>query len=141
MFKVYWQGYGGTKYLAEEMRSLIENLGMSLTTISEWQDSNIIWDKNTWLQELSKADILILPLNYQIQDAKSNNRLTQYCALGKPVICSPLPAYVRIIEKYNCALIASNQEEFKQHLQNFYILLLFPNCHTVSSNNKDIQFY
>jgi GT2 family glycosyltransferase len=118
MLKLYWQGYGGSKYLAEDLRPIINKLGMSLITISEWEDSDIKWNRNTWLNELKKADIIILPTDFEKRPCKSNNRLTQYMSLGKPVIVSPLPAYLRIIEKYpNCCLIATTKEEWEERLQ------------------------
>jgi GT2 family glycosyltransferase len=116
--QIYWEGYGGSKHLAEELRPLIESLDCTLITISEWKDSNIIWNRLTWLQELKKADAIIIPCNYIEQSAKSNNRLTQSMSLGKPCIVNPLPAYLRIIEKYpGCALVATTQEEWKQHIE------------------------
>jgi len=118
MFKVFWFGYGGTVYLVEELRPMIEELGMTLTTIHEHENADIKWNRLTWMQELRKADIIVLPLNYEIQSAKSNNRLTQSLSLGKPVIASPLPAYLKIAEKYpNSFLIATTKEEWKINLQ------------------------
>jgi GT2 family glycosyltransferase len=115
---VFWQGYGGSKHLAEDLRPLIEELGCELVTMSEWPDSNVVWNRHTWLNELRKADVVIIPCNYETQSCKSNNRLTQSMSLGKPCIVSPLPAYLRIIEKYpGCALVAKTKEEWKQHLE------------------------
>lgn len=116
--KIYWQGYGGTKYLAENLRPVIESLNCTLTTISEWEDSNILWKKDTWLKHLNEADCIIIPCNYLAQPCKSNNRLTQSMSLGKPCIVSPLPAYLKIIEENpGCALIANTQEDWIKHIQ------------------------
>ncbi|MDD5649642.1 MAG: glycosyltransferase [Candidatus Nanoarchaeia archaeon] len=115
---IYWEGYGGTKYLAENLRPLIEQLNCKLITMSEWEDSDIIWDLSTWLQELKKADVVIIPCNYLVQNAKSNNRLTQMMSLGKPCIVNPLPAYLKIIEENpGCALIATTEEDWKKHIE------------------------
>lgn len=114
---VYWFGYGGSKHLAEELRPLIEKLNCKLVTMSEWEDSDVLWNKDTWLQELKKADVIIIPCNYNMQPAKSNNRLTQALSLGKPVICSPLDAYWKVNEKFpGCCLFASNLNEWEFHL-------------------------
>ena len=116
--KVYWIGYGGNSVSAEELRPMITELGMTLTTIHEWDNADIKWDRNTWLGHLKRADIIIVPANYQTQPAKSNNRLTQALSLGKPVICSPLDAYLQVLEKHpGCCLIATDQDEWKQHLE------------------------
>lgn len=115
--KVYWFGYGGHSHIVEQFRPMIESLDMELITIHEHDNANIKWDRNTWLNELNKADIIILPCNYEIQDAKSNNKLTQALSLKKPVICSPLPAYVEILNKYpNSFLIAYDKNDWEKYL-------------------------
>jgi len=97
---VYWYGYGGNSWLAEKLRYLIEDdLGMSLITIHEHPNADIPWNLDTVYQELQKADIIIIPANYKRQPCKSNNRVTQSMALGKPVICDPMPSYLPIIEQ------------------------------------------
>jgi len=117
MLKVYWYGYGGHAHMAEKLRPIISELGMELITIHEHDNADIKWNKHTWIDELKKADIIVLPCNYQEQDAKSNNKLTQALALGKPVICSPLPAYVKILLNYpSAALIAYEESDWKTHL-------------------------
>ena len=117
MLKVYWFGYGGTSYLAENLRPIIESLDMQLITIHEHDDADIQWNRHTWLDELKNADIIILPLNYEEQPAKSNNRLTQAFSIGKPVICSPLPAYLNILEKWpKAALVAKSDDDWKECL-------------------------
>lgn len=115
--KIYFCGYGGNAYLAEELRPIINELGMELITIHEHDNADIKWNKDTWLDHLKKADIIIAPANYKIQPAKSANRLTQGMSLGKPVICSPLPAYLDVAKKYpGSFLIADTQEEWKEKL-------------------------
>jgi len=114
---VYWFGYGGSSNLAEELRPVIIELGMQLVTIHEHENANIKWERTTWLNELKKADIIILPADYKIHPAKSNNRLTQALSLGKPVICSPLDAYIQIAKKYpGSFMFADTQEEWKNKL-------------------------
>ena len=117
MLKVYWFGYGGNSILAEELRPIINDLQMELITIHEWDTANIKWDRTTWLTELKKADLVIIPANFKIQPAKSGNRLSQSLALGKPVICSPLDAYLQVAKKHpDSFLIADTQDEWKEKL-------------------------
>jgi len=117
--KVYWYGYGGSSWMAEKLRCLIENeLGMELVTIHEHPDANIPWEKDTVYQNLKKADIIILPANYIRQPCKSNNRLTQSMALKKPVICEPMPSYISIVKNYNNAILLKKgtEEEWREAL-------------------------
>ena len=117
MLNVYWWGYGGHAHFAEDLRPIIKKLGMNLTTIHEHENADIKWNRLTVNQELAKADIIILPCNYTEQDAKSNNKLTQALSLGKPVICSPLPAYLRIKEKYPKAMIIITNDNWEEQLK------------------------
>lgn len=115
--KVFWFGYGGNSVLAEELRPIIEGLGMTLTTIHEHDNADIQWNRTTWLGHLQNAVLIIVPANWKVQPAKSNNRLTQSLSLGKPVICSPLPAYLKVAKKHPDAfIVADTQEEWKAAL-------------------------
>lgn len=114
MKTAYWFGYGGSSVVLDPLRPIIKKEGFSLVTIHEWETADIKWNRSTWLDELKKADLIVLPANYKIQPAKSNTRLTQALSLGKPVICSPLDAYLRVqSETPGCCLIASTDEEWE----------------------------
>ncbi len=113
--KVGWIGYGGNSWMAEELRPMIEELGMTLTTIHEHDNADIKWNKDTWYENLKSFDILISPANYRVQPAKSANRVTQALSLGKPVICSPMPSYVDVLKKHpGSFLVADDPEQWKE---------------------------
>jgi len=115
--KVMFFGYGGNSPLADALRPLIEEIGLSLFTIHEWDTADIKWQRDTWLSHLKTADIIIVPANWKIQPAKSNNRLTQALSLGKPVVCSPLPAYKDVALAFPDAfLFADTDDEWREQL-------------------------
>lgn len=117
VLKVGWTGYGGNSPQAEELRPVINELGLALFTIHEWDNADIKWDRHTWLNHLREADIIIVPANWKTQSAKSNNRLTQAMSLGKPVIASPLPAYLKVLADHpGSFLLADTPEEWKDAL-------------------------
>ena len=117
MLKVMTACYGGNSFLAENLRPLINSLGMQLFTLHEWDSADIKWELGTWLGHMSQADIVICPANYKIQPEKSANRLTQAMALGKPVICSPLRAYLEVLQSHpGSCIIADTPEEWKEKL-------------------------
>lgn len=117
MKTAYFFGYGGNSVLLNPLKPILEKTNFKLVSIHEWDNADIKWNRHTWISELKKADIIILPANFSEQSAKSNNRLTQALSLGKPVICSPLDAYVRIEKNFpGCCLIANNLEEWETHL-------------------------
>lgn len=109
---VAWSGYGGGSWMAEKLRDMIEDdLGMKLVTQHEHPNADIPWDLNTVYTHLLEADIIILPANYKRQPCKSNNRLTQAMALGKPVICEPMPAYIPIVKNFENAIILKDNSD------------------------------
>ena len=117
MKRVYWFGYGGSSKLLDPLRPIIKELNIELIEIHEWPHATIKWELETWLNELKKADIIIIPANFEVQPCKSNTRLTQALSLGKPVICSPLDSYVRILNEYpGSFLIARNLQEWDNYL-------------------------
>ncbi len=103
--------------MAEDLRHIINDLGMELFTIHEHDNANIQWNRDTWFDHLKKADIIIAPANWKKQPAKSANRVTQALFLGKSVVCSPLPAYLEVAKKHpGSFLIADTPEEWKERL-------------------------
>ena len=118
--KVYWFGYGGNSWIAEKYREMIEDeLGMKLVTIHEHPNADVQWNLSTVFEELKKADIILVPANYRRQPCKSNNRLTQAMALGKPIICDPMPAYKKIVRHLENAIItySGNDDEYRLYLK------------------------
>lgn len=115
--KVFYCGYGGNAWLAEDLRHIINDLDMELFTIHEHENADIQWNRDTWFDHLKKADIIIAPANYKKQPAKSANRVTQALFLGKSVVCSPLPAYLEVAKKHpGSFLIADTPEEWRERL-------------------------
>lgn len=113
-----WIGVGGgwgAKYI-EQLRPIITSLGHKLITIHGHVDADILWNLNTWQQELAKCDVAIVSANVELQPAKSNNRLTTCMALGLPVVASPLPAYKSIIKHGENGFIFENDEQLKDCL-------------------------
>lgn len=103
--------------MAERLQPMIMSLGMELVTVHEHDNADVKWDRNTYISELRKADIIILPANYEKWPAKSCNKLTQALSLSKPVICSPQDSYLAVLEKYpESFVVANTDEEWKEHL-------------------------
>ena len=118
--KVLFFSYHGHLHNAEALRPLIEELGMELICINE--KSKPPYDRLTILNEIRKADIVICPCDYKLHPAKSNNKVSQALSCGKPVIASPLQAYLEI-EDPNL-YIASSHALFSAR-DNFF---LYKNC-------------
>jgi len=106
---VFWFGYGGSSWMAEKMREMIEDdLGMKLVTIHEHPDADFPYSPDTVYDLLKRADIIIVPANYRRQPCKSNNRLTQAMAMNKPVVCDPMPSYLPVVVNYHNAIMTKD---------------------------------
>lgn len=113
--KVITCSMGGNISNVDFLRPIINKLGMELITISEWPEHDIKWQRDTWLTELSKADIVICAQR-DIQPAKGNNRVTQAQYLGLPVCASPLQAYKEAITHGENGFICNTIEEWEECL-------------------------
>lgn len=114
--KVGWLGYGGHSYQADSLRDDITKLGMQLVTMHEYANADVPYDKDTFFQFIDSVDIIILPARYEIQSAKSVNRLGQAWSQKKACIVSPLPAYMQYVHDGENALVASYRDDFLAHL-------------------------
>jgi 2-polyprenyl-3-methyl-5-hydroxy-6-metoxy-1,4-benzoquinol methylase/glycosyltransferase involved in cell wall biosynthesis len=114
--KVVYVGMGGNSYLAHDMRPMIESLGMSLTVISEWDNADIKWDRDTYLDIMSQYDIALCPQRVLEQPAKSSVKVTTAMSRGLPVICSSNPAYVELIQPGINGFLADTPEQWKEAL-------------------------
>ena len=114
---VGWCGMGGGLAQLERLRPIIACLGLDLVTISEWQEADVNWDRITWLDELAKADIVIAPQQHWLQPAKSNTKVTQAMALGRPVIASPLQSYREAIKHGETGFICETGDDWETYLR------------------------
>src|SRR4029077_12887758 len=114
--KVYVSSMGGNIETADFLKPIIADLGMELVTMSEWPQHNVLWKRETWLQGLSKADIVVCPQRTS-QPAKSANRATQAMALGLPVVASPLAAYKKAIMHKETGFICDTPGEWRHWLE------------------------
>jgi len=107
--QVFWFGYGGSSWMAEKMREMIEDdLGMKLVTIHEHPNADFSYTVDTIYDLLKKADIIIVPANFRRQPCKSNNRVTQAMAMNKPVVCDPMPSYLPVVKNYENAIMTNS---------------------------------
>lgn len=120
MLKVISSAMGGNLSISEFLRPICLELGLDFKTMSEWPDHDIKWTRETWLDELKKADIVVCVARHDLQPGKSANRAVQAMALGKPVLCSPLPAYEEIIQSgvngFRNGFICRSEEDWKEAL-------------------------
>lgn len=119
--KVVWVGsegsWGSLQMITEAlMDERLKNF--KLITISNHPSATYKWDMRTVWDHILDSDIGIIPVEVCKPEAlvKSNNRLTMFKALGLPVICSPLPAYEKIILHGVNGFLALTKEEWVNYL-------------------------
>ena len=114
--RVLWSGMGGNAKNADFLRPICEELGMEFQVMSEWDTADIRWKRETWLQELNNADIVVSPQRVDIQNCKSNTKASQPMALGIPVVVSPLPSYTEFIKSGENGFICTDPKEWRDAL-------------------------
>lgn len=117
MFKVFWLGYGGNSWQADQYRDELRIAGIRLITCHEHPNADIQYDWERIHEFIDSADAVMLPVRQHVQPAKSVNRLAMAWSRRKPVVVGPgLPAYERVVEEGSNALVARSREDWVRHL-------------------------
>lgn len=115
--KAVYVGMGGNSWLVNDwLKDSIEAAGYELVTITEWDNATKKWSNDTWLNDMLECDVVLCPQRVDVQPAKSSVKATVAMALGLPVLCSPLQAYMEIIKNGENGFICSTKEEWKSAL-------------------------
>ena len=120
--RVLSQAMGGNVVISEFLRPICEKLGLHFQTMSEWEKDgapvhDILWKRESWLSEIEKSDIVVCVSRHEEQPAKSANRAVQAMALGKPVLASPLPAYLEVIKEGENGYICRSERDWEKALE------------------------
>lgn len=77
----------------------------------------IEWNKTTEIEDLSKIDIGIMPLeSNEWAKGKCGFKLIQYLALGIPAVASPVGVNSQIVINNKTGFLASSQQEWKEKI-------------------------
>lgn len=75
------------------------------------------WSEATEAEQVARFDIGIMPLrDGPWERGKCGYKLIQYMACGKPVIASPVGVNTRIVQDWECGLLAEDHEQWFQAL-------------------------
>lgn len=133
LFTIGWIGSPSTQiYLSEVIRPIsalakefdiaFSVIGGKAPSIPNVTINEIFWNKNTYLEELNKFDVGIMPLtNDEWTRGKCAFKLIQYMASGIPVVASNVGANKDLISSTRGFLVSSSSEwlkSFKEILQN-----------------------
>lgn len=85
------------------------------------------WDIDTAYRLMAEADIGIIPVDMGVDpiprhdvsywQVKSENRLTMKMSVGLPVVASPVPSYLEILNQGKNGYLASNRDEWIQCME------------------------
>lgn len=121
--KVVWVGAEGHWHTLDPIRKLFRDhpklSQYRLITISNHSKADIQWNlKRVW-NDIISCDIGIVPVDLLKPESKvkSNNRVTMFMALAMPVVCSPLPSYIKLIEQGVNGFIASTIDDWALYLE------------------------
>lgn len=120
--KIVWvgaEGHWNTKIRIDE---ILEHYGLleyfNLISISNHPLADIKWKLDRVWYDILSCDIGIVPVDTSKRESlvKSNNRVSMFMALAMPVICSPLPSYLSLIQNEENGYIASGDGEWVKYL-------------------------
>lgn len=115
--KVVWCGMGGNAYIPREfVKPIIEELDMEYIEISNNEDASIKWDIDSWYLNMAKCDIAICPQDHWNFPAKSNIKAITAMALGLPVVASPLPSYMEVLDSGQTGHISYSLDDWRASL-------------------------
>lgn len=123
-------GRFGSRNVSKEIKDAFP-LAHHKVDLVEWSVENLI-------ECAAKADLAIIPINQRdcFAMSKPENKLLSYWTLGLPVLCSPTPAYSRVIESTVSSSLLVLEENWLNSLSRF-----FSERETSSSNKFTIDSY
>ena len=93
-------------------------IGPHSASVNQSFCDHILWDENTEVNELISADIGIMPLEDTLwEKGKCGLKLIQYIACALPVVSSPSPSALEILNGIGEEFIASNLTEWEASLE------------------------
>ena len=106
--------------LAKELDITFSIIGAKAPNILNVKIKEIPWKKNTYLQEISKFDVGIMPLkDDEWTRGKCAFKLIQYMAIGVPVIASNVGANKDLLN-YSRGFLARNSSEWIRSFREIY---------------------
>lgn len=115
--KLVWIGHRQNWQTLKPIRDLLtkpEFNDYQLITISSHEDADFQWQLNTVGDLITQGDIGIVPAGSDIRyQAKSNNRLTLFMALGLPVIADCIPSYEKIVKNGQNGFLCQSREDWQ----------------------------
>jgi len=108
--------YGGHAHLSEVMRAELLTNGITLKTCHEHDGADVVYTPAGIFDFIDSCDVIILPSRWQLEPAKSVNRLALAWSRKKAVVASPLPAYKQYGSESKNILFAETQAEWIRQL-------------------------
>ena len=114
--QIIWMGHKdnwATLQIIYKALAQLSDESLYLKTISNHPGADVQWCLDSVYDEIMTADIAVIPTgNDEWANAKSNNRLTMFMAMGIPVVASPIPAYKHIITQGHNGFLAESIEDW-----------------------------
>ncbi|ABI57678.1 glycosyltransferase family 4 protein [Alkalilimnicola ehrlichii MLHE-1] len=122
-----WIGSPSTQHYVTELAPILERIGEkhgarlvlvgARPDVAEWFRNLPVevvpWSEDTEADQVARFDIGIMPLpDGPWERGKCGYKLIQYMACGKPVIASPVGVNMRIVQDWNCGLLADDHEQW-----------------------------
>jgi hypothetical protein len=119
--RLVWVGQSESDFVRNFFEALSRHPHLSapidVVTIGRAAWMSHAWSMDTVYEQILDCDVAVLPLpEAQWNGTKSTNRLTQFMALGMPVIASPMRSYLQTGQAGRSFVVARTLGEFAQAL-------------------------
>lgn len=109
--RVGWFGYGGHAWQAEQIREALKSNNIDLITCHEHENADVKYTVSGIFDFVDSCDAIFLPVRYELEPAKSVNRLALAWSRSKACVVYPLPAYLKYAKDGENSLVVSNPDE------------------------------
>jgi glycosyltransferase involved in cell wall biosynthesis len=120
LIRLVWMGHRGNWETLEPLRELLAEPALAdfrLITVSNHADADVRWSPESVRQIVGQGHIGVVPTRPPpVSTAKSNNRVIQFMAAGKPLVAGRIPSYEEVVRHGWNGFLCENQDEWRSAL-------------------------
>jgi hypothetical protein len=118
--RLVWMGHRGNWETLEPLRELLRDRELAdfrLVTVSNHADANVRWSPAAVRELVAQSHIGVVPTRPPpVSTAKSNNRVIQFMAAGKPFVAGRIPSYEEVVRQGWNGFLCDTPDEWRAAL-------------------------
>ena len=118
--RLVWMGHRGNWETLEPLRELLRDAELTdfrLVTVSNHADADVRWSPGAVRRVVAQSHVGVVPTRPPpVSTAKSNNRVIQLMAAGKPFVAGRIPSYEEVVRQGWNGFLCDSPEEWRAAL-------------------------